>query len=117
MQHIKAVNSAVLSSSLSLTPQPDPQNPLGLLVPIPPPTKESRQQALAQAIKAGESAQTSLKNARQVLQKRLRKMELDRSIRPDDLRRAVKEMEKEVERASTEFKKIVEGTRKALEGA
>ncbi|KKK23781.1 hypothetical protein AOCH_000285 [Aspergillus ochraceoroseus] len=46
--YIKPVSSAIVSSNLSLTPQPDPHNALQLNIPIPPPTKdpETRQSPL-----------------------------------------------------------------------
>lgn len=42
-------------------------------------------------------------------------MELNRAVRPDDLKKAHKEMEKIVERATSEVKKTVEAARKTME--
>ncbi len=46
--------------------------------------------------------------------KKLRAMQIARTVRPDDLRRAGESMEKIVERAVEEVKKVVEGAKKVL---
>ncbi|RDL33109.1 Uncharacterized protein BP5553_08548 [Venustampulla echinocandica] len=113
--HVHAVMSAIQGSSdLNLQPMLDAKNPNQLNVPIPPPTKESRDQALAAASKTGETAKTAIQAARGVQQKRLRAMELNKTARPDDLRKAHKDMEKVMERGATEVKKYVEEARKAM---
>lgn len=117
VQHLKPVSSAIQSSNLSLTPQPDPtgQNPLLLNVPIPPPTAESRRAAVAAAAKAGDVAGNAVRNARQGQQKKLRAMQLAKSARPDDLKKAGAQMEKVVEKGVAEVKKVVDGAKKALD--
>lgn len=70
---------------------------------------------MAAASKAGETAAMGIKNARSVCQKRLRGMELKKVVRPDDLRKAGKEMEKVVEKATGELKKIVDTAKKGME--
>lgn len=86
-------------------------------VPIPPPTKESRDLALAAASKAGETANIGIRNARGAAQKRLRAMELKKAVRPDDLKKAHKEMEKIVEKGVADVKKSVDAARKNMEQA
>lgn len=117
LKHVKPVSSAIQSSTLSLTPQPDPTgtNPLLLSIQIPPPTAETRKSAVAEALKAGEKASTSLRDARGKQQKRLRAMQLGKSARPDDLKKGGVAMEKVVERGTAEVKRVVEGARKVLE--
>jgi ribosome recycling factor len=105
------------SKNLNLQPQPDAQNGLQLNVPIPPPTKESRDLALAAASKAGETANIGIRNARGAMQKRLRAMELKKAVRPDDLKKAHKEMEKIVEKGVADVKKSVDAARKNMEQA
>lgn len=102
------------SRDLNLQPMVDPKNPNQLNVPIPPPTKESRDQALADATKAGEAAKTAIQNARGVQQKRLRAMELSKTARPDDLKKAHKDMVKVMERGATGVKKHVDEARKTM---
>ncbi|KAG9997893.1 ribosome recycling factor, partial [Aureobasidium melanogenum] len=116
-EHLKPVTSSIQSANLNLTPQADPtgQNPLLLNIPIPPPTAESRKQAVAAAAKAGDVANNSVRNARQGQQKKLRAMQLAKSARPDDLKKAGTQMEKVVEKGVQEVKKIVDAAKKALD--
>ncbi|EME79326.1 uncharacterized protein MYCFIDRAFT_190278 [Pseudocercospora fijiensis CIRAD86] len=115
--HVKPVSSAIQSSNLSLTPQPDPtgQNPLLLILNIPPPTAESRKAAVNEATKAGDKASTSVRDARGRQQKKLRALQLNKSARPDDLKKAGTMMEKVVEKATAELKKVVDNAKKVLE--
>ncbi|KAF7910753.1 uncharacterized protein EAF01_002262 [Botrytis porri] len=113
--HSKPILSTIQSSTLSLQPTPDPQNPLVLNIPIPPPTKESRDAALQAASKAGELASHGVRNARGAMQKKLRAMEVKKTVRPDDSKKAHKEMEKVVEKGNGEVKKIVDAARKGME--
>ncbi|APA10064.1 predicted protein [Sclerotinia sclerotiorum 1980 UF-70] len=116
--HIKPILSTIQSSpTLSLQPVPDPQNPHALNIPIPPPTKESRDAALQAASKAGELASNGVRNARGAMQKKLRAMEVKKTVRPDDSKKAHKEMEKVVEKGNGEVKKLVEAARKGMEQA
>lgn len=105
------------SPDLNLQPQQDPHNASQLNVPIPPPTKESRDLALKSADKAGETASTGVRNARAAMQKKLRAMELKKAARPDDLKKAGKEMEKIVEKGVAEVKRTVDAARKTMEQA
>ncbi|KXT07670.1 hypothetical protein AC578_10204 [Pseudocercospora eumusae] len=115
--HVKPVSSAIQSSNLSLTPQPDPtgQNPLLLILNIPPPTAESRKAAVNEATKAGDKASTNVRDARGKQQKKLRALQLNKSVRPDDLKKAGTMMEKVVEKGTAELKKIVDNAKKVLE--
>ncbi len=103
------------SKDLNLQPVQDAHNQSQLNVPIPPPTKESRDLAMAAASKTGETANMGVRNARGAMQKRLRSMELKKAVRPDDLKKAHKEMEKIVEKAVAEVKNVVDAARKAME--
>lgn len=51
------------------------------------------------------------------MQKKLRAMEVKKTVRPDDSKKAHKEMEKVVEKGNGEVKKIVEAARKGMEQA
>jgi ribosome recycling factor len=86
-----------------------------LNVPIPSPTKESRDQALVATNKAGETASVAIRNARGSMQKKLRAIELKKAARPDDLKKAHKEMEKIVERGNANVKKAVDAAKKTME--
>ncbi|KAK3666163.1 hypothetical protein LTR22_002827 [Elasticomyces elasticus] len=115
--HVKPTSSAIQASALSLTPQPDPTgaNPLLLVINIPPPTAESRKEVVAEAAKAGEKAGTSIRDARGKQQKKLRAMQVNKSARPDDLKKAGTAMEKVVEKGTAEVKRIVDSAKKVLE--
>merc|ERR1712070_994402 len=115
--HVKPVISAITSSNLSLTPHPDPTgaSPLMLVINIPPPTAESRKAAVQEAAKAGEKASTSARDARGKQQKKLRGMQLYKSVRPDDLKKAGTQMEKVVEKGTAELKRVVDNAKKVLE--
>ncbi|SMQ51113.1 unnamed protein product [Zymoseptoria tritici ST99CH_3D1] len=115
--HVKPISTAIQSSNLSLTPQPDPtgSNPLLLLLQIPPPTAESRKAVVAEAAKAGEKASTAVRDARGKQQKKLRAMQVGKAARPDDLKKAGTLMEKAVEKGAAEVKKVVDNAKKVLE--
>ena len=51
------------------------------------------------------------------MQKRLRAMELKKAVRPDDLKKAHKEVEKVVEKGVADVKKTVDAARKTMEQA
>jgi ribosome recycling factor len=114
-QLVKQVNSAIVASNLSLTPQPDAHNPLQLNVPIPPPTKESREQTVKTAKGAMEHASTAVRNSRASFHKKLQDMQKKKEARPDDVRKAHDQMEKVVEKGQKEIKDLFESARKALE--
>ncbi|PCG93547.1 Ribosome recycling factor [Penicillium occitanis (nom. inval.)] len=114
---IKPVNSAIISSNLSLTPQPDAHNPLQLNVPIPPPTKESRDQAIKAAKGAMDKAAGAVRSARAAIHKKLQDMQKRKEARPDDIRKAHDQMEKLVEKAQKDVKDTFEAARKGMEQA
>ncbi|PGH33652.1 ribosome recycling factor [[Emmonsia] crescens] len=114
-EYIKPITSALLSSNLSLNPQPDPHNSLQLNVPIPPPTKESREQSVKDAKAAMEKASNAVRNARGAINKKLKNMGVKKLVRPDDLRKHVEKMEKVAEKGQKEVKDVFEGAKKALE--
>lgn len=70
---------------------------------------------MAEATKAGDKAGTSIRDARGKQQKKLRGMQVAKSARPDDLKKAGDKMEKVVEGGSAEVKRIVDAAKKALE--
>ncbi|KAI9880145.1 MAG: hypothetical protein M1830_005174 [Pleopsidium flavum] len=113
--HVKSITSTIQTSNLSLTPQLDPQTPTHLTIPIPPPTQQSRMEALQTAIKAGEQAGMAVRNARGVQQKKMRAMQVAKTVRPDDLKKAGEGMEKVVERGHGEVQKVVDGAKRVLE--
>lgn len=104
-----------MSSKLSLTPQPDPHNPLQLNIPIPPPTKESRDQSVHAAKQAFEKAAGAVRDSRGAMHKRLQDMQKKKLARPDDVRKAHDQMEKVTDKGQKEVKDMFESARKTLE--
>jgi len=104
-----------VSSNLSLTPQPDAHNPLQLNIPIPPPTKESRDQNVQAAKQAFEKAASSVRDSRAALHKRLQEMQKKKLARPDDVRKAHDLMEKATDKGQKDVKDLFEAARKTLE--
>ncbi|KAJ5677440.1 uncharacterized protein N7477_003073 [Penicillium maclennaniae] len=116
-EHIKPLTSAIVSSNLSLTPQSDAHNPLQLNIPIPPPTKESRDQNVRAAKQAFEKAASTVRDARGALHRRLQEMLKKKLARPDDVRKAHDQMEKATDKGQKDVKDMYEAARKTLEQA
>ena len=134
MQHVKPITSALLASPYSLVPQttaphtpgttsasqssslPHDSNPLLISVPVPPVTAETRNLAKQEAKKMFDRASTDVRNARGDAQKRFRRMELEKLVIQDELRKAHKQMEEVVKKGQDDVKKVYEGSLKALEG-
>ncbi|KAJ5333273.1 uncharacterized protein N7506_007056 [Penicillium brevicompactum] len=115
--HLKPLTSAIVSSNLSLTPQPDPHNTLQLNIPIPPPTKESRDKNVQAAKQAFEKASGVVRDSRGALHKRLQDLQKKKLARPDDVRKAHDQMEKVTEQGHKEVKDAFDAAKKTLEQA
>ncbi|KAJ5092226.1 hypothetical protein NUU61_007096 [Penicillium alfredii] len=116
-EHIKPVTSAIVSSNLSLTPQTDSHNALQLNIPIPPPTKESRDQNVNVARQALDRATSTLRDTRGAMHKRLQDMQKKKLARPDDVRKAHDQMEKVTDKGQKELKDLFEAAKRTLEQA
>ncbi|GAQ12050.1 heat shock protein SSB1 [Aspergillus lentulus] len=116
-EHLKPITSAILSSDLSLTPQPDPHNILQLNISIPPPTKELREQTVVAARTAMEKAAGAVRESRSVSHKRLQDMQKKKLARPDDVRKAQDQMERLTEKGQKEVKELFDAAKRALERA
>ncbi|KAL6715985.1 hypothetical protein ACLMJK_006947 [Lecanora helva] len=103
-------------SHTPLSPTPSPTDPLTLLIPLPPPTTESRHQASTAAHKKGEEALFALREARGMQRKRLRAMELGRRVGPDEMRRAERELERRNGEAGEGVRGCVGDVRRGIEG-
>ncbi|KAJ5936439.1 hypothetical protein N7454_005074 [Penicillium verhagenii] len=114
-EHIKPVTSAIVSSNMSLTPQPDPHNALQLNLPIPPPTKETRDQSVQAAKQAFEKAASMVRDSRGAMHKRLQDLQKKKLARPDDVRKAHDQMEKTTDKGQKEVKDLFDTARKTLE--
>ncbi|KAJ5902433.1 hypothetical protein N7495_002961 [Penicillium taxi] len=112
--YIKPITSAIVTK-VFLNPQPDPHNALQLNIPIPPPTKESRDQSVKVAKRAFEKAAGTVRDSRGAMHKRLQDMQKKKLARPDDVRKAHEQMEKATEKGQKEVKDLFDTAKKALE--
>ncbi|RAL01499.1 ribosome-recycling factor [Aspergillus ibericus CBS 121593] len=115
--HVKPIISSIVSSSLSLTPQPDPHNALQLNITIPPPTKESREQTIIIAKAAMDKAAGAIRDSRGAVHKRLQDLQKKKIARPDDVRKAQEQMEKLTEKGQKDARELFEATKKTMERA
>ena len=106
--------SAILASPYSLNPTTSPHSALDLLVPIPPPTQESRQLVQVEAGKLLEQAKARVQNARQAQHQTFRKLTLAKVARPDDVKRAETKMEDTVKKGIKEVERLVDAAKEAL---
>ncbi|KAL4912192.1 ribosome recycling factor-domain-containing protein [Aspergillus aurantiobrunneus] len=113
--YVKPVSSAILSSNLSLTPQQDPHNALQINIPIPPPTKESRDQTVRAAKAAMERAASSVRDSRGAIHKRFQEIVKKKIVRPDDARKSQDKMEKLTEKGQKEVKDLFEAAKRTME--
>ncbi|BFZ63526.1 hypothetical protein YB2330_004650 [Saitoella coloradoensis] len=109
-EHVKPVQTAIQQSPHGLNPQPASGNPLGLIIPLPQPTREARNKIAAEISKIGESSKTVLKRARQDALKLLKSAQLPK----DANKKKEAEVEKVMKKGSDEVTKIVEATKKAV---
>jgi len=115
---VKAINTAIVTSALNLTPHgPTPDQPTTLTIQVPPPTGESRMAAVEAAKREEENALGRIKEARSKHQKMLRGFGVAKSVRPDDLQKAMKLMEDAVKRGNDDVKRVVDDARRVLERA
>jgi ribosome recycling factor len=116
LQHIKPITTAIAASPHSLTPlAPEQNNPLTIQVPLPPPTGDTRRDAIESAKKASEKADAMVQRARQDHNKLIRKYELNKEVRPDDIQKAKKRMEEVIKKGHEEVKRIADGAKRVLE--
>ncbi|KAL8864160.1 MAG: hypothetical protein Q9198_010055 [Flavoplaca austrocitrina] len=121
VQHIKPLTSTLSNPPLSLTPLPpstlsstSSQQALEIHIPIPPTTGESRTAAINTVSAKGEAALFAVREARGVLKKRIRALDLAGKIGPDKQRTAVRDLDKVNEKGVEMVKTVVLEKRRAL---
>lgn len=105
------------ASQYSLAPQeagPEDPNPLCITVPVPPVTAETRAQAAGECKKCLEKASGEIREVRGQMQKRFRRMEIEKLVIVDEIKKAHKKMEEVVRKGNEDAKKAVDGAVKAL---
>ncbi|KAG0635626.1 ribosome recycling factor-domain-containing protein [Tuber brumale] len=111
--NVKYVVAAIQKADLNVQPMPDPKNAQLIDVPLPPPTKETRLEVARMVGKAGEKVVNSLRLARQDSHKLIKGLKRER---PDDIRKADKQLELVMKKINAEAKKVIDDAKKgALE--
>jgi ribosome recycling factor len=88
---------------------------LQLNIPVPPPTAESRAQALTDAKRETEKAGLGIRDARGAWQKWYRKADKEKLVIRDELEKAHKKMEGVVERGHKTVKEVYDQAVKNME--
>ncbi|CAZ84566.1 unnamed protein product [Tuber melanosporum] len=111
--NVKYVIAAIQKADLNVQPMPDPKNTQLINVPLPPPTKETRSEIARMVGKAGERVMNYLRLARQDSHKLIKGLKKER---PDDIRKADKQLELVMKKINAEAKKVIDdGKKGALE--
>lgn len=84
------IEKAILKSDLGLTPNSDGQM---IRLIFPPLTEERRKEMVKQVKRMGEDAKIAIRNARRDANDSLKKLEKDKEISEDDLKRGEKEIQ------------------------
>ena len=87
---IGEIEKAILKSHLGLNPDSDGQI---IRVVIPPLTEERRREMTKMTKKMGEESKVALRNLRRDANEKLKKMEKDKELTKDDLKRGEKEIQ------------------------
>ncbi len=90
-QIISAIEKAILKSDLGLTPGNDGKI---IRVQIPPLTEERRKQIIKAVNKRGEEAKIAIRNIRRDGNEELRKLEKEKHLSKDDVKRSMDEIQK-----------------------
>jgi ribosome recycling factor len=108
---IKSIETAILASSLGLTPQND-----GTVIRLPmPPLTEQRRKDLAKLAKShGEDAKVAIRKARHECRDMLAQIESDGDAPADDVERAMKKMEEIVQEGVAKVDEIVAAKEKDI---
>ncbi|KAF8543464.1 ribosome recycling factor-domain-containing protein [Trichophaea hybrida] len=110
--NVKRVVSAIQIADLNVQPIVDAKNPLLVNVPLPPPTRESRDRVSKQAKTVGDRALDAVKSARLVTHKKI--MSAKKSTRPDDFKKADKKVEEIVKKRKAEMEAVIAAARKGI---
>ncbi|CCX16318.1 ribosome recycling factor-domain-containing protein [Pyronema domesticum] len=112
-ENVKKVVSAIQNADLNLQPVVDVKNPLLINVPLPPPTRESRDALIKKAKAVGNKALDELKAARLVSHKKISATK--NAVRPDDFKKADKKLEEIVKKRKAELEGVIATALKSME--
>ena len=108
---IAAMEKAILSSDLGLTPSND-GNVIRLA--FPPLTEERRKELIKLARERAEDGRVSVRNVRRHAKESLERLEREHAISEDDLRRSEKELQRLTDQYVAEIDKLLEHKDKEL---
>jgi ribosome recycling factor len=108
---IQPIEKAILNANLGLNPAND-----GTLirVPIPPLNEERRKEYVKLTKKYGEQGKVSIRNIRRDANDSLKKLEKDKEISEDDLKRAEDEVQKLTDKYTSEIDNLLEQKEKEI---
>ena len=92
---LQAIERAIMQSELGLNPQNDGEI---LRLPVPQLTEERRKDLVKQAKSKGEEAKIGIRNHRRDANEMLKSAEKDKDISEDDLKRALTQVQTEVDK-------------------
>ena len=108
---MNAIEKAISSSDLGLTPSNDGQV---IRLPFPPLTEERRRDLTRLARDRGEEGRVSVRNVRRHAKETLERLERDHSISEDDLKRAERELQRLTDQYVGEIDGILANKEKEL---
>lgn len=108
---LKAIEKALLTSDLGITPQNDGHM---IRLPIPPLNEERRKEFVKIAKQKGEEARVSIRNARRDANEALKKAESKSDITEDDLHLGQEKVQKLTDKSTAEVDKILEAKEKEI---
>jgi len=92
---LNSIDKALRLSELNLTPQNDGTV---IRITIPPPTEDRRKELIKLVHKHGEEGRVSIRNVRRDANEHIKKLEKDKAVGQDEMRHALEEMDKHVDR-------------------
>lgn len=108
---IGEIEKAILKADLGLNPNSDGQI---IRLAFPPLTEERRKEMVKQVKRMGEDAKVGIRNVRRDANEALRKLEKDKEITEDDLKRGEKEIQDVTDEFVSRVDKVIEEKEKDL---
>jgi len=108
---IPDIEKAIFKADLGLNPTSDGQL---IRLAFPPLTEERRKEMVKQVKRMGEDAKIGVRNARRDANDTLKKMEKDKDLSEDDLKRGEKEVQELTDQYVKKIDSVIEGKEKEL---
>lgn len=108
---LSAIVHAIQKSNLGLNPVDDGKV---IRLPVPPPTQERRKELVKLAHEYAERARLAVRNIRRDANDAIKKLEKDKKISEDDMRRGIDEVQKLTDEHIEAINKILEAKEKEI---